>query len=234
MRRAIAQNEIGPLRFVKAYCGHVGLPELRSPWMVDRAVMGGGTLLDNGIHVLDLVRFVMGEVHSVSAVLPQNIWKLDVEENAFVHLTGAAGVTASLHASWTAWKGYKFSIEAYGEDGMAMMSYAPMFSQVIRVTRGPTFKTFKRARERNFYVADIFREKLFGWQATTIDAFAEEFDEFAARLTAPLTGGSAATGFDGKRAIEIANAAYRSAQLERPVELSAVVSAPREREEVAR
>jgi predicted dehydrogenase len=205
---AIHSGEIGELRYIKAYAGHVGLPELRSPWMYDRAVMGGGTLMDNGIHVIDLVRHLMGDIVEVRAALPAPIWDVGVEENAFVQLTGRNGVVGSLHSSWTAWQGYKFRIEAYGSSGMAMMSYAPMFSSVVRVQRSPAFSA---RRERNFYVADIFREKALGWQRTTIDTFIEEFGDFRALLADPAAAGRIATGTDGASAIAISHAAYESA-----------------------
>ena len=214
VKAAIDSGEIGELRYVKAYTGHVGLPELRSPWMYDRAVMGGGTLMDNGIHVIDLVRFLMGDIATVNATLATPIWKLGVEENAFLQLAGGKGVIGSMHASWTAWQGYKFRIEAFGSEGMAMMSYAPMYSSVVRVVRGPRLT---KTTERNFYVRDIFREKALGWQRTVIDTFVEEFSEFKSLLENPAARTSIASAHDGASAIAIAHAAYASAASGLPV-----------------
>ena len=211
---AIESGEIGDLRFVKAYAGHVGLPELRSPWMYDKQTMGGGTLMDNGIHVIDLVRLLMGDVAEVSASLPAPAWNVGVEENAFLHLAGASGVVGSLHSSWTAWQGYKFRVEVFGTDGMAAMSYAPMYSQVVRVRRTPSFS---KATERNFYATDIIREKALGWQRTVIDTFIEEFADFRALVADPAAKTRIATGYDGASAVAIANAAYESAATRRPV-----------------
>ena len=170
VQAALRSAEIGSLRYFKAYAGHFGLPELRSPWMYDKHVMGGGTLCDNGVHVIDLIRYLMGEVESVAAEIPAPIWNVGVEDNAFLHLHGGNGTVCSFHSSWTAWRGYEFCIEAYGDTGMAMMSYAPMFSQVIRVSLQP----FTRTRERNFYMRDILREKVFGWETTAVAAFVDE------------------------------------------------------------
>ena len=214
MREAIVRGDLGELRFVKAYTGHVGLPELKSPWMYDKGVMGGGTLMDNGIHVIDLMRYLMGDVVEVNAVLPKPVWDVGVEENAFVQMQGASGVHGSLHASWTAWQGYKFRLEACGSDGMAEMSYAPMFSQVVRVTRKPFFTS---QRDRRFHAADIVREKLQGWQVTVIDTFLQEFDDFRALVDKVQRPLNIATGLDGAKAQAIANAAYESAAGGRPV-----------------
>ena len=220
VKAAIDSGEIGELRYVKAYAGHVGLPELRSPWMYDRAVMGGGTLMDNGIHVIDLVRSLMGEIASVSATLAAPVWDVGVEENAFVQLIGRNGVIGSMHSSWTAWQGYKFRIEAYGTDGMAMMSYAPMFSSVVRVKRGPPLT---KTTERNFYAGDIVREKARGWQSTVIDTFVEEFTDFKAGLESPAKQTRIASIHDGAGAIAIAHAAYESAAIRQPVAPKALV-----------
>lgn len=214
MREAIVRGDLGELRFVKAYTGHVGLPELKAPWMYDKRVMGGGTLMDNGIHVIDLMRYLMGDVHEVSATLPKPVWDVGVEENAFVQMAGANGVLGSLHASWTAWQGYKFRLEACGSDGMAQMSYAPMFSQVVRVSRKPGFTS---QRDRRFHVGDIFREKIKGWQVTVIDTFLEEFEDFRAVVDKAARPTSIATGLDGAKAQAIAHAAYESAAGARPV-----------------
>jgi len=214
VRAAIESGEIGELRYVKAYAGHVGLPELRSPWMYDKQVMGGGTLMDNGIHVIDLMRFLMGDIAEVTASLPAPVWNVGVEENAFVQMKGRNGAIGSLHSSWTAWQGYKFRIEAYGTDGMALMSYAPMYSQVVRVRRTPSFG---KTTERNFHAGDIIREKAFGWQRTVIDTFVEEFADFGALVANAAAKTRIATGYDGASAVAIANAAYESAVTRCPV-----------------
>lgn len=205
---AVVGGAIGQLRYVKAFAGHVGIPELRAPWMYDRAVMGGGTLMDNGTHVIDLMRFLTGDILEISANIPPPIWKVGVEEDVFVSLAFRDGVVGSLHSSWTAWQGYKFQVAAYGTNGMAMMSYAPMFSTVVTVDRG---QPFRRSGRRRFYVRDIFKEKAFGWQRTVIDTFIQEISEFKALVEDTGAETRIATGMDGFKAVAIANAAYQSA-----------------------
>src|SRR5262249_55125830 len=62
VRDFVRSGALGRLTHVRAYAGHVGLAEFKAPWMHDRQIMGGGALMDNGIHVLDLVRYVMGDL----------------------------------------------------------------------------------------------------------------------------------------------------------------------------
>ena len=81
MRTAIQSGEIGTLSYLRAYTGHTGMSEFAAPWMHDKAIMGGGTLMDNGIHLLDLTRHLMGEVTSVYGFATGDIWELDRSED---------------------------------------------------------------------------------------------------------------------------------------------------------
>ena len=65
VKQALERGELGELRHVKAYAGHSGLNEFRQPWEHDSQVVGGGTLMDNGIHLIDHVRFLVGEIEEV-------------------------------------------------------------------------------------------------------------------------------------------------------------------------
>jgi predicted dehydrogenase len=208
VREAICSGALGTLSHVRAYAGHVGLAEFRSQWMYSREVMGGGTLLDNGIHILDLVSHLMGGVDHVCGTVSSRIWKLDVEDNAFAVLSNDTGVVGFLHSSWSEWKGYHFYIEAYGNRGMARAYYAPMFSSLITMSHpGGT-----RHVRRNFFPATIVRERLFGWQSTVIRAFVEEFTDFVALAEGRGEAAIIARGEDGLRIAEIVEAVYRGAQ----------------------
>jgi len=209
VRNAIQSGEIGKLSYIRAYTGHTGLSEFKSPWMYDKDVMGGGTLMDNGIHVLDLTQHLMGGVNKVCGMALTDIWKLDrSEDNGFAMMRGNDGVVATLHSSWSEWKGYRFYIEAYGDKGMARAYYAPMMSTVITMDK-PGGKPVKR---RNFYLSAILREKLKGWQSTVIQTFVEEIDDFVALTEGRGESGHIATAEDGYRAAEIANAVYESSE----------------------
>ncbi len=216
LKRAVQQNQIGPLRYVNGYAGHTGLTELRSPWMYDRAIMGGGTLMDNGIHLIDMVQWLMGPATEVNAVQSAPVWDVGVEETAFVQLRGAGPVVATLHSSWTAWKGYKFAVEAFGESGMAVASYAPLYFRLVQVERTPRFV---RRSVSQFYPGTIVREKLRGWQDTAIRAFVDEFTEFRRLVAGDPEPLSIATGLDGQRAVQVAFAAQRSVIEHRRIEL---------------
>ena len=135
VRDFVQSGEIGRLSHVRAYAGHVGLAEFKAPWMYDAAVMGGGALMDNGTHLVDLVRYVMGDPTEVYGQALHRVWGLDVEDEAMALLRNEDGVVASIEASWDEWKGYRFHVEAYGDRGMARAYYAPMMATVVRMDR---------------------------------------------------------------------------------------------------
>jgi predicted dehydrogenase len=215
LKDALDSGRLGPLDHVRAFAGHEGLSQFSASWMHNKDVMGGGALMDVGIHVIDLARYVLGEVRQVFGVATGGVWKLDrSEDNGFALLRSPAGKVAALHASWSEWKGYRFFLEAYGERGMARAYYAPMFAMAITIDKpgGP------RRREFKFYPEIILRERFRGWQTTTALAFQEELEDFV-RLVQGDTARPLrlADGFAGLRAVEIAGAVYESTATGQPV-----------------
>lgn len=208
VRAALASGRLGELSHVRGYTGHTGLSEFKAPWMYDKDVMGGGALLDNGIHMIDLVHHLMGPVAAVYGQTTDRSWALDrVEDNGFALLTGATGVVGSLGASWTEWRGYGFHVEAYGTRGMARASYAPMMYSEVTMDRPGG----RRRRRRDLYLPLILREKRHGWQSTAIATFVEEMRDFTALAAGRRPEGPVATAEDGVRSIEIAQGVYASA-----------------------
>jgi predicted dehydrogenase len=107
---------IGPLLFIRGRYGHGGRPGYEHEWRADPALSGGGELLDQGVHLIDLARWFLGDFTRVAGRTPSFFWKMPVEDNAFLLLETAAGQIAFLHASWTEWKNL-FSFEICGRDG---------------------------------------------------------------------------------------------------------------------
>ncbi len=230
VRDAISSGAIGDLSHVRAYAGHAGLAEFKAPWMYSRNVMGGGTLMDNGIHVLDLTCHLMGGVSHVAGATSFRNWHLDVEDNAFVILTNRKGIVGHMHSSWSEWKGYRFFVEAYGDRGMARAYYAPMSSIVITMDRPGGKKRVKRG----FYVGSIVQEKLFGWQSTVVQAFIEELGDFVDLAEGCSSDGLIARGEDGLRLAEIIEAVYRSTETRDYISLDGPAKASNEGKRPAR
>jgi predicted dehydrogenase len=120
-RELYTADAIGPLLYIRGRYGHGGRPGYEREWRADPAVSGGGELLDQGVHLIDLSRWFLGDFTRVTGRTPRYFWNMPVEDNAFLLLETAAGQTAFLHASWTEWKNL-FSFEICGRNGKLEIS----------------------------------------------------------------------------------------------------------------
>ena len=111
---ALARAEtFGPVLHVRARYGHGGRLGYESEWRARRAVSGGGELVDQGMHLLDLSYALLGPLPLHSALLRTAYWPMEVEDNAVVVLGDRAdGPWTMFHASWTEWKNL-FSLEIF-------------------------------------------------------------------------------------------------------------------------
>jgi predicted dehydrogenase len=128
-RALLAGGAIGSLLYLRGRYGHGGRPGYETEWRADRARSGGGQLMDQGVHLVDLTRLFAGEIAEVDGRLLSFFWPAPVEDNAFLFLRSASGVAAWLHASWTEWKNL-FSLELFGRNGKLQVdglggSYGP-------------------------------------------------------------------------------------------------------------
>jgi predicted dehydrogenase len=107
---------IGPVLYVRGRYGHGGRPGYEREWRADPAVAGGGEVLDQGVHLIDLTRWYVGEPVEVRGSTHTFFWNMPVEDNGFLWLRTARGQVAWLHASCTEWKNL-FCFEIFGPDG---------------------------------------------------------------------------------------------------------------------
>jgi len=115
VRKWIDSGVTGPLMFLRGRYGHGGRVGYEQEWRADPAISGGGELIDQGVHLIDLARWILGELSQVEGHAATYFWKMPVEDNAFLSLRTAAGQTAWLQVSCTEWKNL-FSLEIYGRD----------------------------------------------------------------------------------------------------------------------
>lgn len=107
---------LGPMMFVRGRYGQGGRPGYEKEWRADPRLSGGGELIDQGVHLIDLAGIYLGEFTRVEGHTATCFWNMPVDDNAFLSLRNAAGATAWLHASCTEWKNL-FSLEIYGRLG---------------------------------------------------------------------------------------------------------------------
>jgi len=114
-REILASGVMGDLMFLRARYGHGGRIGYDKEWRADPKLSGGGELIDQGIHLIDLAGWFLGEFTRVDGYAMTYFWNMPVDDNAFLSLRTAKGQTAWLHVSCTEWKNL-FSFELYGRD----------------------------------------------------------------------------------------------------------------------
>jgi 1,5-anhydro-D-fructose reductase (1,5-anhydro-D-mannitol-forming) len=92
-------------------------------WRANKALAGGGIMLDQGIHMLDLFIYLGAEFDEVQAMVSNLFWNIDgIEDNVFVNLRSKkTGICASLHSTMTQWR-YLFSLEIFLEKGALILN----------------------------------------------------------------------------------------------------------------
>lgn len=90
-------------------------------WRTKREISGGGVLLDQGIHMVDLMRFFSGEFEEIYSFVNNDFWGFEVEDNAYALMKTQDGIVAMLHSSATAWK-HNFSLSINLEKGALLLS----------------------------------------------------------------------------------------------------------------
>ncbi len=115
-RTLIGEGGVGPILYIKGTYGKSGGSRYRQSWRNQLGISGGGILLDQGIHMLDLFHVFLGPLNLVDAVLTDAFWDCGVEDNAFVLLKSEQGIPAFLHSSATLWK-HTFCLEIGCREG---------------------------------------------------------------------------------------------------------------------
>lgn len=195
--RLFSTGEIGKPTFGRGRYGIAGRPGLAEEWRSKPSMSGGGQFMDQGVHLVDLFRWFLGDVQRVMGMVSTTCWPIaPAEDNGFALLQHTDGVTASVHASLTQWIN-QFEFEIYGSEG---------FIKVEGLGGGyGTEKLIVGRRDPN---------GLFSYQTTEYrlgdDSWNLDWQEFAQSIEQGETIG--ASGVDGLRALEIVEGVYQSSQ----------------------
>ena len=119
-REIFDSGVLGPIMFLRGRYGQGGRIGYDKEWRADPQLSGGGELIDQGVHLIDLAGIFLGEFTQVEGHVATYFWNMPVDDNALISLRNAEGKTAWLHASCTEWKNM-FSLEIYGRDGKLHM-----------------------------------------------------------------------------------------------------------------
>jgi len=115
-REIYDSGALSDVLFIRARYGHGGRLGYEQEWRAVAELSGGGEAVDQGVHLLDLTRWFLGDLKFIGGSAPTYFWKMPVEDNAFFLLETESRQVAFLHASWTEWKNL-FSFEICGRTG---------------------------------------------------------------------------------------------------------------------
>jgi predicted dehydrogenase len=211
IRRAHAlvdAGEIGVPVGLRAAYGHGGRPGYDREWRADPALAGGGELLDQGVHLVDLSRWFLGEFAEVAGAVATWSWRVEpLEDNGFALLRTADGRVASLHTSWTQWRNL-FRFELLGTEGLLTVEGL-----------GGSYGRERLVHTRRRHAGGVPDEQ--EWTVAKPDAcWRAEWDEFAAAVREdrePL--GNARDGFEAARLIDAVYASARGGGVVRLAEV---------------
>ena len=113
-KQLLDQGALGELMFVRGRYGHGGRIGYDREWRANPELSGGGELIDQGVHLIDLSRWFLGDLTNTQGFAKTYFWDMPVDDNAFMLLSAAGGQAAFLHVSCTEWKNL-FSFEIYGK-----------------------------------------------------------------------------------------------------------------------
>lgn len=106
----VKSGKLGKIINLRGVYGKSKIIPFSGGWRAQRKYAGGGILLDQGIHMVDLIRLFCGEIMEVKSYISNRFWKHDVEDNAYALMLDAEGRVAMLHSTATQWQ-HKFSLE---------------------------------------------------------------------------------------------------------------------------
>ena len=118
----IENNTLGNLINMRGVYGKSQMINFnQDDWRTRREDSGGGILLDQGIHMLDLMRYLSGEnFNQIHSFIDNAFWNFDVEDNAYVLMKSSRGIVAQLHSSATQWR-HLFNLEITMEKGSIVL-----------------------------------------------------------------------------------------------------------------
>ena len=207
----LAKNgAIGDIYYIRCLYGHGGRPGYEKEWRANKDLCGGGELLDQGVHVVDLFRWFLGEFDEVYGQINTFYWNMKIEDNAFVLFRTKKRQLAVMHTSWTQWKN-KFLFEVFGEKGYLIVEGLGGSYGTEKLIIG---KRKMEKEKHKQYTGGPPDEKVIEFPGPDI-SWNEEWKEFVSAIKEkrePL-----GSGYDGLMANKLIEKVYHSAKLNKPI-----------------
>ena len=193
----IQSGELGEIINLRGVYGKSKIISFESDWRTKRDIAGGGILLDQGIHMLDLLRLFAGEFSDIRSFVDNQFWNHDVEDNAYALMRTENGKVAFLHSSATQWQ-HQFNLE------IALTEGAIVLSGILSGSKSYGAETLKVTR-RPIEEAGDPEEKIREYDEDP--SWSDEIDEFAQAI---LTDGEIlyGTSEDASRTMQLVYRIY--------------------------
>ncbi|HSX57853.1 MAG TPA: Gfo/Idh/MocA family oxidoreductase [Candidatus Saccharimonadales bacterium] len=202
--RLFKQNIIGKPVFGRGRYGIAGRKGLEKEWRSDPNIIIGGQFMDQGIHLVDLFRWFLGDVEKTTGFVSTNYWPISPQEdNGFALLHHKHGVTSSIHSSLTQWINL-FEFEIYGEKGSLTVNGLGGTYGVEKLT-----VSLHDANGPFSYQTTEFRGNDISWK--------KDWEEFTAAVESRKE--PEANSVVGLETLKIVNAVYLSSKTDRAINL---------------
>lgn len=116
-KRVIESGQFGRIINIRGIYGKSNIIPFSGGWRSERKYAGGGILLDQGIHMLDMVRYFAGDFEEVKSFISNDYWHHDVEDNAYAIMRNKSGCVAMIHSTATQWQ-HRFRLELSLEEAL--------------------------------------------------------------------------------------------------------------------
>ena len=188
-REILLAGEIGDLVFAEnAFTSFV---DMRQRWNSDAAVSGGGVLIDNGTHAVDILRYFLGNLRDIQVVEGRRMQGLAVEDTVRLFVHNDEGVMGAADLSWSIDKELETFLRIYGSAGTILVGWKE--------------SRFRRHRQAEW--------RVFGSGYDKIQAFRDQLDNFCAAIHG--TASLVVTPQDGLASVQVVQAAYAALECAR-------------------
>jgi predicted dehydrogenase len=122
IKQIVDKKEFGRILWMRGRYGKSVETDFYKNWRSKKEYSGGGILIDQGIHMLDIFLYLAGDFDKIQAVVSNLYWDLDIEDNVFAMLQNSKNkIAASLHSTMTQWRNL-FSLEVFFEKGYVVLN----------------------------------------------------------------------------------------------------------------
>lgn len=195
-RELFDKGTIGDVLFIRARYGFGGREGYEKEWRFNKKISGGGELIDQGVHMIDLARWFLGDFKEVKGFAENIFWKSNVEDNAFLLLKNERKQIASIHVSWTQWNPLHV-FEIYGTKGyLAVNGLGKKYGGGENLIVGVRDPNFKKA----------LQERVIACDSDADHSLAKELKEFVSAIRQKRD--PKPDGHDAYEALKIVQAMY--------------------------